>query len=255
VLASFLSSGSALEAARLSNSGGFILLALLFTKSDGDNSFTLSYDMPSKRWISFHSYKPQEYHNDRNMLYTINNNGLYKHDVYDKYITYYGGFEGIILDYTATHDQDTFSWLQAEIFTEAKRGNNRDRDITFNGVVIYNDEQCTGDQNLIVKNKADVDFYLNQITNTSGIITVSKNEGYWTFNDFRDYRDDYSDSIFDSSWSAIQTDYYIDKIVKSSGINLLKNWWELQQFRSNFAVIRLKFEGNNDVQLTTQYIF
>lgn len=126
---------------------------ILFSKADSNNSYTLSYDIPSKRWISFHSYNPQEYHNDRNMLYTIHGGGLYKHDVYDKFTTYYGGFEGIILDYTATHDQDTFSWLQAEIFTEAKRGNNRDRDITFNQVGMVNSWQSVGYINLnVVKN-------------------------------------------------------------------------------------------------------
>lgn len=128
---------------------------LLFSKADKQNAFTLSYDFSSKRWISFHSYKPQEFHNDRNMLYSIYNNGLYRHDVYDKYTTYYGQFNGIILDYTATYNQDSFNWLQAEIFTEAKKGYKRDRDITFNKVGMVNSWQSVGYIDLNVDKNTD----------------------------------------------------------------------------------------------------
>jgi hypothetical protein len=162
---------------------------LLFSKSDGNNSFTLSYDVLSKRWVSFHSYKPQEYHNDRNMLYTIYNNGLYKHDVYDKYTTYYGNFEGIILDYTATHDQDTFSWLQAEIFTEAKKGNNRDRDVTFNKVGMVNSWQSVGYINLnVVKNTDNnANNTIDKIKDKTSSIDLTRLGSSFRYNEIFDY--------------------------------------------------------------------
>jgi hypothetical protein len=128
---------------------------LLFTKVDKDASYTLSYDIGTKRWQSFHSYVPQLYHNDRNMLYTIKDNKLYRHDVYDTFTTYYGEFKGIILDFTCTLDQDYFNWSHAEIFTEAKRGFIRDRDITFNQVAMVNNWQSTGYLDLDVRTKVD----------------------------------------------------------------------------------------------------
>lgn len=128
---------------------------ILFTKVDKEGSYTLSYDISSKRWISFHSYIPQEYHNDRNMLYTIKNNKLYKHDVYDEFTTYYGEFKGIILDFTATLDQNYFDWIHTEVFTDAKKGFARDKDITFNKVAIVNNDQTSGYIDLNVTTKVD----------------------------------------------------------------------------------------------------
>ena len=89
------------------------------------------------------------------MLYTIKDNKLYRHEVYDTFTTYYGEFKGIILDFTCTLDQDYFNWSHAEIFTEAKRGFVRDRDITFNQVAMVNNWQSTGYLDLDVRTKVD----------------------------------------------------------------------------------------------------
>lgn len=128
---------------------------ILFTKADKDNSYTLSYDLGYKRWISFHSYHPQDYHNDRNMLYTIKDNAIYKHDVYDEYTTYYGDFKGIVLDYTSILDQEYFDFVQASIYTEAKESDKRNLDVTFNKVGIVNSWQSVGYLDLNVTKNTD----------------------------------------------------------------------------------------------------
>lgn len=229
-----------------------------------DKSFTISFSPIDKTWISWHSYLPTYYMFTPNNLFSFESNedfNIYKHNKKGDYLTFYGQdckhyFEFVSpMKPLETNISEYVKYKSTATKYESNGEDKReDRDTTFKGVVIYNDEQCTGDNLLVIKNKADVDYYVNQVVNSIGNIIVSKNESYWSFNDFRDYRNDYSDSIFDSSWTAIQSQYFIDKIVKASGINLSKNWWELQQFRSNFVVIRLMFEGNNDVQLTTQYI-
>ncbi len=126
---------------------------IIFTKNDGNNSYTLSYDLATKRWKSFHSYTPQLYHNDRNDIFMIYNNELHKHDDHSKYNTYFDKYEGFLIDFTSTLDQEYFDYLSTEIFTEAVQKDSRNRDITFNQVSISNDYQTTGPINLNVIKK------------------------------------------------------------------------------------------------------
>jgi len=46
-----------------------------------DKSFTLSYDLRNKVWLSFHSYQPNYMFSGNRSFYTLNDNkGIYKHD-------------------------------------------------------------------------------------------------------------------------------------------------------------------------------
>ena len=117
---------------------------ILFTKGDKNNSYTMSYDSAKDKWVSFHDYIPQEYINDRNDLYSIYSNGIWKHDDTSKFNTYYDNYYGFKIDVNVIGDQDHTQWLSADIFTEAKVGDLRDRDLTFNQLALLNSWQTTG---------------------------------------------------------------------------------------------------------------
>jgi hypothetical protein len=220
---------------------------LLFTKVDKQGSYTLSYDINYKRWVSFHSYIPQEYHNDRNMLYTIKNNKLYKHDVYDKFTTYYEEFKGIILDFTTTLDQNYFDWIHTEIFTEAKKGFARDKNITFNQVAIANNGQSTGYINLDVTTKVDQfandseEKIKDKITN----IDLTRLPSSFRFNEIFDYTVNHEEATIiyeDCKPEPILTNYgdYLDRSDQSYTDRIVSDNYQYYRFIFNtFADIKL----------------
>ncbi len=170
---------------------------ILFTKSDGEYSYTLSYDLSKGRWSSFHDYMPQEYLNDRNQLYTIHRNKIYKHDVYDKYTTYYDDFYGSRVDFVTTTDQDQSQWLSSEIFTEARQGFNRDRNVTFNKFALLNSWQSTGYINLKVddnKGQFANDTSLKIIDKTA-TIDLKRLNSKFRFNEIYDYTVDHNKPV------------------------------------------------------------
>lgn len=220
---------------------------ILFTKDDKENSYTLSYDVNTKKWISFHSYVPQLYHNDRNMLYTIKNNKLYKHDVYDKYTTYYENFEGIILDFSATLDQNYFDWLNTEIFTEANIGFVRDKYITFNQVAMVNNWQSSGYLNLDVRTKVD-DFAndsIDRIIDKTTTIDLERLPASFRLNEVFDYtvNHDAANIIYDScNPKPIIQNYgdYLDRNNQSYTDRIVSDNYQYYRFIFNtFANVKL----------------
>ena len=170
---------------------------ILFTKSDKQNSYTLSYDYKRKQWVSFHSYIPQEYLHDRNDLYSIYNNSIWKHDVMDKFNTYYDDYKGCIIDFNSTLQQNTIQYQGTDIFTEAKVGNKRDRDITFNQVAITNSWQSTGYINLNVKKVTDSNSAIVPDINKdkTNSIDLKRIDNSFRFNEIRDYTSNYDSDI------------------------------------------------------------
>lgn len=163
---------------------------LLFTKADGYYSYTLSYDYILKRFVSFHSYIPQEYAYDRNDLYSIKNNQIWKHDVYDKYTTFYDEFNSAILDYTS-YFQDYFNYDHTVINTEVNQDGLRDLPITFDQVHISNSHQHTGTINLDIKLRDDYessDMIIKAIDKTDTIDLNKIAPNQFRFNEIANYR-------------------------------------------------------------------
>ena len=121
---------------------------LLFTKSDGDYSFTMSYSFMYNKWISFHSYIPQDYLYDRFDMYTIKDNSIYKHNNYDEYTTYYDQFEGCKIDFVSNLNDEDYIYSSTKVYTEAKVKDKREAKISFDKVQLSNSYQSTGELSL-----------------------------------------------------------------------------------------------------------
>jgi len=162
---------------------------ILFTKGDTNNSYTMSYCIATGKWVSFHDYVPQEYLNDRNDLYSIYSNGIWKHDDTTKFNTYYDKYYGFKIDINTVGDQDHTSWLSADIFTEAKINNLRDRDITFNQLALLNSWQTTGYVNLQVDKTtgAYANVALDKIIDKTNNIDIRRMPNSFRVNELHDY--------------------------------------------------------------------
>jgi hypothetical protein len=162
---------------------------LLFTKSDGENSYTLSYDLLNKRWLSFHDYLPNDYLNDRNILFSLHRNELHAHDDYSKFSTYYDKFYGISIDVICALDQTTTDWLFTEIYTDAEKGFSKNRDITFNQVGLLNSWQTSGIVNLKVRKNTDqyANDSIDKIIDKVSTIDLTREVNRFRFNELFDY--------------------------------------------------------------------
>jgi hypothetical protein len=104
---------------------------LLFTKLDEDQngSFTISYtpfggENNAGKWISFHSYLPDFYMRDRYNMFTVKNNEIWKHNVPQKYQSFYGTKHPHFIQHTFV-DEKSYKYFELEnikIFSNAQKG-------------------------------------------------------------------------------------------------------------------------------------
>ena len=227
-----------------------------------DNSWTMSYSLKNNMWISWHSYIPNMYMYvpEKFFSFKYGNDNIWKHGRIGHYQTYYGDFNPHILEYVSlSNPLSTRIWNHLRLITEAKKYHSStneyydERFITFHKGILYNSRQCSGELIFNVKNNNDADYLLDQIQNIPSVQNIDRNERDWTVNDLRDIRINYSVPIWNSTLSARQSDYYIDKVLNTSSMSFSKDWTELESFRDKYLVIRLIFDNFVDVKLLTNY--
>ena len=166
----------------------------LITKSDGDSSFTLSYDLDEKIWISFHDYVPRDYIWDRRDLFSLKGNTLWKHNDDCNYQTYYGTYYPFVLEFTAiSKTLHPFSYESTMVNTEAEKCSGMTwitgLDITFNKLSVRNNNQGTPTLNLywVGNNDGDWESAYKLVKENGGAIKIHNNNDIWSLNDLHDY--------------------------------------------------------------------
>lgn len=126
----------------------------------------------------------------------------------------------------------------------------------FDKVIVYNNNQCTGEVNLKLKEDGSSSDYFSEILEDNiETVTCIKKEGNWLINGFRNIIQDNTVPMFSKSWNKIQDYFPIDKVVNSSAINYEKDWREQELLRSKYLIVRF-IDDNEDSykQLTTKII-
>ncbi len=230
-----------------------------------DKSWTLSYNLKTQSWDSFHSYLPNIYINSPEEFssWKLGNNNIWRHGIPTEYQTYYGELKPFIIEYVSVSNPlYTRIWDSIKFLTTAKKYNsiynnyNDDKYTTFNKVLFYNSNQTSGILNLVVKNTNNdsLNYLQQQVQNLSGdTIIIDKNEKDWSINDLRNYRTDFTLPMFDKTISNIQDNYFTDKIVNTDVIDYDKDWFDIEPLRDKYLVIRLIFDNLQDVKLIFNY--
>jgi hypothetical protein len=232
-----------------------------------DLSWTMSYDLEDKEWISWHSYMPnfyfyrlQEFHSWQrpNDNLTRENNIIWRHNTPNSYQTFYGKYFPHIIEYVDNAaPKETKIWEQMVFQTRAeqyfpKYDQFLDKDVTFNQILAYTSKQATGWQNIIPK--VEEEGYLDrQITNNFNDIIADRNERTWTLNDLRDITVDYNIPIFTRDVVSLSSEYYTDKVLNFNAVDYNKPWYELQSLRDKYLVVRLKFDNFDNIRLVTNF--
>ena len=188
---------------------------------------------------------------------------MWKHNVVGKFQTFYGDLKPHIVEYVSIPNSlVTKVWNILQLQTESKTYDTDlkeyvdERYITFNKAILYNTRQCSGEMNLIVKDSdlGGEDYMMDQVINTNiNQSIIDRTEKDWFINDFRDIRIDYTKPIWNSDIGAIQSEYYIDKILNTSTLDINKDWTELESFRDKYLVVRLIFDNFADKKLITNF--
>lgn len=228
-----------------------------------NKSFTISFSLLTKTWVSFHSYIPLFYSQDQNTFYSANGLKEWKHNINGLYQKYYGTlYSHIIETVSISNPVTTRLWEDIMLQTIAKKydavneGYYEERNITFNKLTVYNNRQISGEVDLIAKNLQvnPADFYENQTTNNTTSVVIDRAERDWRINDFRDVRINYTIPMFTKDWSAISSQYPIDKVINPAVIDVNKDWYQQENFRDKYLVMRLRFTNFEDVELTTNFV-
>lgn len=232
---------------------------------DINSSWTMSFSLKQDTWTSWHSYLPSFYINTPEKFYSwkYENDNIWKHNSENLYQTYYGEYNPHILEYISlSNPLVTRIWNHIRLNTEAKIFDTdtqqyyEDRFTTFNKAVIYNTRQCSGLLLLLVKDTQPnpEDYFSQQIVNRNdNSIIIDRTEKDWFINDFRDIRIDYNKPIWNSNISSLQSEYFIDKILNDTTLDVEKDWTELESFKDKYLVVRLIFDNFANVKLITNY--
>lgn len=181
-----------------------------FTDTDyfEDASWTISYDVKIKSWVSFHDWHPYLSSPLKTTFMTTQGNSAWIHNQRcDGYVNYYGVDYPFEVEYMVNTIQTVNTLRSIEYQLEVYKysfDNCYDRfhvlDFNFDEAVIYNTEQCSGTLklNLTPKNNAPLILTYPQINPVSNYIDIlySKEENKYRFNQFWDVTKDRGEFSF-----------------------------------------------------------
>lgn len=225
-----------------------------------DISFSISYSFESKSWISFHSYLPNFYVGGLNKFYTGRNDlgSVYTHNTNQSvYNSFYGEIVPYVLEYPFTYKYQDEILQSVKDYSKVNLVTNtqsfvQTNQIFFNKAIIYNDQQCSGVLNLIVKPKNNLSLYLQypKYNSDSRDILFVKSDNFYNYNGFWDIVKDYTVPM----WLPDCTPKSEDKVLNTSNLDYTNRTFKKYPIRAKDCRIRHILDNRDDVRITSQFI-
>jgi len=221
-------------------------------------SFTVSYDVKNKSWISFHDWHPDFIIPSRSHFMTVKDTGIWKHnDRCDLYCNFYKTDYPFEIEFVSSTSQEVTTLKSVEYQLECYKYNtscqdkNNILDFNFDRAVIHNAEQCSGDLKLILKPKNDPITILDYpIIKTNNIdILYSKEENKYRFNQFWDItrnRGEYKEN-YETIWKTASNGYIRE--LNPLYLNYQKSPLQHKKIRHYLDKILLKRLVSGDVKM------
>lgn len=259
-----------------------IPVSLTDTRYFESASWTLSYDMKTEEWVSYHDWHPDITIASKNTFLTTKADGIWVHNQRcDYYTQYYGTDYPFEIEYMVNTVQTVNTLRSIEYQLEVYKymfDNCYDRfhvlDFNFDAAVVYNTEQCSGTLklNLTPKNNPPLllqyPFY-NTGTNVNEIL-FSKEENKYRFNQFYDITDNRGEFPLGSNYpvtavppagSTVLSGSYPSRRIWTTGadgyrrtlntanLNYNKNQLEHKKFRHYTTSVLLKRMVSGDKKM------
>lgn len=232
-----------------------------------DASFTVSYDLKSKSWISFHDWHPDFLIPGKRHFMSIKGRGIWMHNTRtDLYTNYYGKDYPFEIEFISSTGQQVSTMRNIEYLMEAYKYNSdgQDRhhllDYNFDKAIVYNSEQISGVLNLVLKPKNNpVDVLNYPVVKPNSIdILYSKEENKYRFNQFWDItkdREEFSKkdiSRLEPMFLTQPTGYEYD--INPRYIDYSKSVFERKKFRHYVNRVFLKKTTSGMVKMNVKLI-
>lgn len=238
------------------------LRRVIITKIDRvneyDTSLTISYDLKTENWVSYHSYTPRVYLQTPTEIYSVKDTAIYKHNIKGLHNNFYGVQYPFIIEYVS-HDNPLLNSTTESIslhsnsyvYDSSLKEYYEVNDRFFNKMIAYNSRQCTGELELKMDTSSN-DFFSSSITDNSFTsISVSCKENVYRVNELRDIRVNYNRPIFKKDLESLKGLEYMDKVLDTSTIDYDKDWSEKQMMRDKYLVVRFIFDNFADTKIVT----
>lgn len=226
-----------------------------------NNGFTISFDLKTQNWCSYHSYIPYMYLQVPLDFYSLKGNNIYKHNIEGLHNQFYGETKPFIIEFVSnsnplqntTTEDVSFHSIIYQYDEETKEYYQIDNRF-FNKMIAYNGKQCTGLINLKIKDNSEEDFFKSSFSDLDfNDANISCKENIWRINEFRDSRVIYNKPIFIKDLESKQSNYFIDKILNETTIDTNKEWSEKQMLRDKYLIVRLIFDNFVDTKIVTNF--
>lgn len=231
-----------------------------------DLSWTISFDVKTRTWVSFHDWHPEYMMSSIKGLITVNNdsNGtssLWKHNnTTTSFCNFYGVDYPFEIDYVSSTGQAVNSLRSVEYILESyvydSEGVDRFQvlDYNFDEAVVYNTEQVSGllKLNILPKNNAPAILNYPQINLDNINILYSKEEQKIRFNQFWDItrnRGEFFNGVLvqQTIWNTELNGYI--RNLNANNLNYNKAPFDRKKFRHYLNHVVLKKNISNNVKM------
>ena len=221
-----------------------------------DASWTISYDVKNKQWISFHDWHPSFMLPSKRHFLTAyksciaTGTSLWRHnDRWDSFCNFYNNYYPFEIEYGISTGMTTTTLRNVEYYLEAYKysTNGQDKfhllDYNFDAAIVYNSEQISGLLNLNLKSKSNPFMYLNYpIPSVFGStdILFSKEEQKYRFDQFNDITKDRGE--FNNSENILITTLANGYVwyVEPNSVDYFKPALQRKKFRHNNSKVFLR---------------
>ena len=245
-----------------------------------DASWTISYDVKNKQWLSFHDWHPSFMLPSKRHFLTaynscpVSNTSLWRHnDRWDSFCNFYNNYYPFEIEYGVSTGMTTTTLRNVEYYLEAYKysTNGQDKfhilDYNFDAAIVYNSEQISGLLNLNLKSKSNPFMYLNYpIPSVFGStdILFSKEEQKYRFDQFNDITKDRGE--FSGAENILITTLANGYVwyVEPNSVDYFKPATQRKKFRHNNSKVLLRKNavyrdkrgtiGREDVKIIFKFI-
>lgn len=215
--------------------GGYTLAPFTNTDLWQNKSWTLSYDMESKSWISYHSYQPNWMYQDGNTFYTSNGN-IWRHGSGGQRYFYNTPYDARIEWQVSKQKEivDGISYIMRCQYYDSEVEQWQDYDSDFTKGFLYNTYQTT-----YMFETTDNELYLWQ----DFVKKVNIRERIRTINGFRQLNENVP--VIVSDWATLKQDYqgYEPYTVVNTPGNYTQNFSKMNSIRDIYTNARMYFQG------------
>jgi hypothetical protein len=214
-----------------------------------DASWTISFDVKTRGWISFHDWKPDAVLPSRSHFLTVKGNDIWKHnDRCDLFCNFYGKDYPFDVEFPFGTGQEVATlrnleyMLECYVYYDGCADRHHLLDFNFDRAMIFNSEQHSGVLRLLPKPKNDPYALLDApAMNVNGVDTYfSKEENKYRINQFFDLtrnRSEFNDQYI-PMWEHAPDGYH--KVVNGRYVTYSKSALQRKKFRHyvNRALLR-----------------